>query len=163
MKVVKKQRNSISCIICGMDNPASVKAMFYEMENGELWSLFSFNEQHQSYPQRVHGGMITAMLDELIGRVIWLTEPETLAVTMSLNVKYRGQVPVNEPLRGVARILQNSQRGYIGEGKIYNSAGKVLATAEGSFRKLSNENIGDFDIHSEMNYFIADNITEIEE
>ena len=41
MKVVKKQRNSKSCIICGMDNPSSVKAMFYEMENGELRGLFT--------------------------------------------------------------------------------------------------------------------------
>ena len=72
-----------------MDNPSSVKAMFYEMENGELRGLFTFRNEHQSYPGRVHGGMITAMLDELIGRVLWIKEPESLAVTTTITVKYQ--------------------------------------------------------------------------
>ncbi len=162
MKVTRKQRNSVSCIICGMDNPASVKAMFYEMENNEIRSLFTFRKEHQSYPGRVHGGMITAMLDELIGRAMWIPEPETLAVTMTLDVKYRGLVPIDTPLRAAGRITQNSSRGYVGEGEIYDMNGKVLASAQGTFRKLSNANIGDFSIHDEMAYFIEDDITEIE-
>ncbi len=145
-----------------MDNPASVQAMFYEMENGELRSLFTFGQNHQSYPGRAHGGMVTALLDELIGRAIWITEPDSLAVTMSLTIKYRRTVPVNVPLRGTARLLQNSSRGYIGEGEIYDMDGNLLASAEGSYRKLSNANIGDFSIHEEMKYLIDDNITDIE-
>lgn len=145
-----------------MDNPASVKAMFYEMENGELRGLFSFGTMHQSYPGRVHGGIVTAMLDELIGRAIWIPEPATLAVTMSLTTKYRKVVPINIQLRGVGRIIQNSSRGFIGEGEIYDMYGNLLASAEGTYRKLSNAGIGDFDIHEEMKYLIEDDITEIE-
>lgn len=145
-----------------MDNPASVKAMFYELENGEVRGLFTFNEQHQSYPGRVHGGMITSMLDELIGRVMWVTEPDTLAVTTSLDVKFRKPVPVNVPLRGAARIIQNSARGYVGQGEIYGPDGKVLASAEGRYCKLTNNQIGDFSMHDEMKYFIEDDIKDIE-
>ncbi len=162
MKVVKKQRNSKSCIICGMDNPSSVKAMFYEMENGELRGLFTFRNEHQSYPGRVHGGMITAMLDELIGRALWIKEPESLAVTTTITVKYRRPMPIGVQLRGVARLTQDSSRGFIGVGEIYDASGKLLAAAEGTYMRLNNEVIGDFDIHEEMKYLVEDNITEIE-
>lgn len=162
MKVLKKQRNSKSCIICGMDNPASVKAMFYEMENGELRGLFTFRNEHQSYPGRVHGGMITAMLDELIGRALWIKEPESLAVTTTITVKYRRPMPIGVQLRGVARLVQDSTRGFVGVGEIYSPEGKLLAAAEGTYMRLPNETIGDFDIHEEMKYLIDDNVTEIE-
>ena len=71
MKVKEKQRNSRMCIICGMDNDKGVKAQFYSMEDGSVMSLFRFRPEHQSYPARTHGGMITAMLDELGGRAYW--------------------------------------------------------------------------------------------
>ena len=63
MKVIKRQKNSRNCIICGLDNDASVKAPFYEMEDKCLVTIFEFKDFHQSYPERVHGGMISAMLD----------------------------------------------------------------------------------------------------
>jgi len=65
MKVVQKQRNSRMCIMCGLDNSAGVRAPFYSMEDGSVVTKFSYREEHQSYPGRVHGGLITAMLDEL--------------------------------------------------------------------------------------------------
>ena len=89
MKVVKKQTNSKLCYICGIENEFGLKAPFYEMEDGSVISIFKYKEIHQSYPERVHGGLITAMLDEIAGRAIWVTEPETWAVTTELNVKFR--------------------------------------------------------------------------
>ena len=64
MKVINKQTNSKMCILCGIENPCGVKASFYEMEDNSVIALFSFKEMHQSYPERTHGGMISAMLDE---------------------------------------------------------------------------------------------------
>ena len=81
MKVTGKQRNSKMCIICGLDNPAGVCAPFYNMEDGSVMSIFQFKAEHQSYPGRVHGGMITAMLDELGMRALWVTQQDSLGVT----------------------------------------------------------------------------------
>ena len=44
MKVISKQRNSRMCIICGLDNPAGVKAQFYNMEDGSVGAIFTFKE-----------------------------------------------------------------------------------------------------------------------
>ena len=65
MKVLSKQKNSRMCVICGMDNPFGVKAQIYNMEDGSVMTPFRFRQEHQSYPQRVHGGLIAAMLDGL--------------------------------------------------------------------------------------------------
>ena len=68
MKVRKKQTNAKDCIVCGINNPYGIHASFYEMEDDSLIALFRYKFDHQSYPERVHGGMIAAMLDETIGR-----------------------------------------------------------------------------------------------
>ncbi len=35
------------------------------MEDGSVMTTFEFREEHQSFPQRVHGGIIATMLDEI--------------------------------------------------------------------------------------------------
>ena len=52
------------CFICGMENPVGLKSQFYNMEDGSALTLFTYLPAHQSFPQRVHGGLIATMLDE---------------------------------------------------------------------------------------------------
>lgn len=162
MKVIKKQKNSKNCVLCGLDNPHGIKANFYEMENGELVTSFSYQFEHQSYPGRTHGGLIACVLDESIGRAIWITDPTVLGVTCELNVKYRKPMPYNAPLYCISRITENRSRIFVGEGEIVDAQGVVYAEAHGTFVKLSNDKIGDFDIDEEMCYDIADEVTDID-
>ena len=162
MKVLRKQANSKSCIICGMDNPLGVKAPFYEMEDDSVVTLFSFRSEHQSYPGRAHGGMITCMLDELIGRVIWCFEPDKLAVTLDINVKFRKPVPYGAPLVGVGRIVKNSSRAYVGEAKICDMSGAVLAEGKATYYKMPAAAITDANMHEELDVFVPDDVKSIE-
>ena len=47
---------------------------FYNMEDGSVMTKFKYRKEHQSYPGRVHGGLITAMLDEMGLRALWAKE-----------------------------------------------------------------------------------------
>ena len=163
MKVIKKQKNSRNCIICGMDNPSSVKAPFYEMEDKSIVTIFSFQFNHQSYPERTHGGMITAMLDELIGRALWIDEPDSFGVTMNLNVKFRKPVPYEQKLVGIAKLTKNTKMFFGGIGKIYNENGDLLAEAEISYVKQATEKIAT-NLHedNEMIYDLKDDVNEID-
>lgn len=60
------------CFICGMENPVGLKSQFYNMEDGSALTLFTYLPAHQSFPQRVHGGLIATMLDELTLRGYWV-------------------------------------------------------------------------------------------
>ena len=162
MKVIKKQTNSKSCIICGMQNPAGVKAPFYEMEDGSVVTLFSFSSEHQSYPGRVHGGMITCMLDELIGRVIWITDPEVLAVTLDINVKFRKPVPYDNKLLGIGTIVKSGSRAYTGHAVIKDEkVGTVLAEGTATYYKMPAKMITNADMHEELDMYIPDDVKEI--
>lgn len=161
MKVIKKQLNSHDCIICGMDNDFGLKAPFYETEDGKVVTRFSYKKEHQSYPGRAHGGMICAMLDELIGRAIWITQPEMWGVTISLEIKYRKPVPYDTELRAVGYILSETSRTFTGKGEITTLDGTILAEATAVYMKLPLSKIASADSeHLEM-LMVPDDVKDV--
>lgn len=161
MKVLKKQTNSKMCYICGIDNPFGLKAPFYEMEDETVVSIFEYKEIHQSYPGRTHGGLITAMLDEIAGRAIWISEPNTWAVTTELKVKFRKQVPYGTMLKAVGKVTKNTRRIFEAVSYIYDMDGVLLAEAEVTYFKMDLSKIASEGTHEEVNIYVEDNITEI--
>lgn len=162
MKVTSKQRNSKMCVICGMDNPFGVKAQFYNMEDGSVITPFKFKEEHQSYPGRVHGGLIAAMLDELGLRACWTDGETTWGVTMTIEVKYRKPVPYETKLFGRGVVTKDMTKFLKVKAEILNEKGEVLAEAEVKYIKLTVEQIaGEVDAHEEMCYLIDDGVTDI--
>jgi uncharacterized protein (TIGR00369 family) len=164
MKVVSKQTNSRMCIICGIENPLGLKANFYNMENGTVGAIFTFKKEHQSYPERVHGGMICALLDELAGRAVWVTNPELLGVTATLNLKYRKPVPYDEELFGTGEILSRNGRIFVAKSKILDKQKQILAEAEGTYVIMPNDHIA-HNHHIGLNDVLIDspdNVTEID-
>ena len=164
MKVISKQPNSKMCLICGFENNLGVKANFYNMENDTVCSLLTFKKEHQSYPGRVHGGMVCALLDELGGRTLWLKNPELLGVTATLNVKYRKPVPYDEELIGIGKILKRSGRIFVASAVIMTKKKEVLAEIEGSYVILPNEKIvSDYSVSKdEYNILLEDDVKEID-
>ena len=163
MKVVGKQRNSKMCFICGMDNAVGMKAQFYNMEDGSVMTIFRYEEEHQSFPQRVHGGLAATMLDELGLRALWAREGESvLGVTMSMAVKYRKPVPYQEELVGKGILVKSTSKFATMRTEIYDRKGKLLVSADLRYIKLDAEQIaGDVDAHEEMCYLIEDEVREI--
>ena len=65
------------------------------------------HEAHQGYPGRMHGGVITGILDETIGHAINIGEgenPMTWGVTAELTVRFRKPVPLDVELTARGRI-----------------------------------------------------------
>lgn len=162
MKVIKKQTNSKMCLICGIENKAGIQAPFYEMEDNSVVTIFEYKEHHQSYPGRVHGGMISCMLDELIGRAVWIIDPTIWGVTMTLNVKFRKPVPYNQKLKAIGRITNVKSRAFEGIGELYDMDGNLLASAEAVYYKLPLDKISDEDTHEDVNIYVPDNVTDID-
>ena len=164
MKVLRTQRNSKDCIICGMENELGLKAPFYELDDDSVATVFKFKNEHQSYPDRTHGGMISALLDELMGRALWLTEPGMFGVTTTLNITYRKPVPLETEVKARAYLTFNSPRGFSAKGQIYSADGKLLA--EGCARYLKIPFSSAFkdgkSYHDEMPYEIPMDRAEID-
>lgn len=150
--------------MCGPDNEYGVRAPFYNMEDGSVMTLFRYRKQHQSYPGRVHGGLITAMLDEMGLRALWAKElsEETFGVTFSLETKYRKPVPYDQDLIGKGIIVKNSSKFFVTEASIMDTKGNVLANGTVKYIRLDvNEIAENAEVHEEMCYLDEDGVTEI--
>lgn len=135
-KVTKKQNNSDMCAVCGYNNPFSLKASFYELENGAVVGLTQGQELHQSYPHRMHGGLISALLDESMGRCMQVKDSSCWGVTSEMTTKYRKPVPLNVPLKIVGHIVRETSRVVFCEGFIEDEQGLLLATAKAVYVKI---------------------------
>lgn len=136
-KVIRKQYNSDMCFVCGLQNNAGLHTHFYELENQSLLGVFKGLEMHQSYPKRMHGGIISALLDETIGRAIVIHQPDTWGVTAELTIRYLKPVPLDEELKVVGWITLNRNRMFEGEGYVCDANNTILATCTGKYMKQS--------------------------
>ena len=162
MKVISKQTNSKMCLICGLDNNLGLKASFYNMEDGSVGALFTFKPEHQSYPERVHGGMISALLDELAGRALWVTDPQLLGVTATLEIKFRKPVPYNTELIGRGEITKRTGRLFNAIAKICDKNNTVLAESTATYVIMPNNQItSSKELNSDISLLVNDNIKEI--
>jgi len=146
-KVRAAQNVSRMCVVCGLENPAGLKARFFELDSGELAGVFQPREEHQGYPGRLHGGIASAILDETIGRAVSMDDPNAWGVTVELTVRFRAPVPLDSEVRAVGRIVRDSRRLFEGSGEIVLEDGTVAVEASGKYLKMPIDRIaeGDFD------------------
>jgi len=148
-----KQPNSYNCFICGIRNDSSVRVSFYDTvsDSGqpEVVARFTGRSMHQGYPGRMHGGVATGILDEVIGRAINTGhgegDPTIWGVAVELAAKFHQPVPLDVELIARGRINRVRRRLFEGCGEIYLPDGSAAVTAEAKYIKLALEAISDVD------------------
>ena len=156
-KVVKKQNNSSMCFVCGIDNHAGLHTHFYELEGGKLLGQFKGFEIHQSYPSRMHGGIISSLLDETVGRSIQATDDSVWGVTVELHMKFLKPVPLDQELWAVGFITSQNRLLFEGEGYLTTPQQEILATCKAKYLKQPVKKIvSDMDFIEEQWIFVAD-------
>jgi len=136
------------CFVCGMKNPVGLKVFFYEQPDGSVLARFIGREEHQGYPGRMHGGVISGIMDETIGRAIMVgrgSNPRVWGVTAELRLRFRQPVPLGVELTAVGRITRDTRLLFEGEGELLLPDGTVAVEARGRYVKLPLERIADFD------------------
>src|SRR5574337_544800 len=135
LQVKRKQPNSRMCLVCGLKNDFGLHSAFYELSNDALLGVFRSKEEHQSYPGRLHGGLITALLDERIGRAIMIHHQDLWGVTVEFSTRFRKPIPLGQALRVVGRITKETTRSFEGAGEILLADGSVAAQGVGRYLK----------------------------
>ena len=135
VKVVNRQENSDDCFVCGVHNQLGFRSMFYETETEEVICLAYSKFEYQSYPERLHGGICTTLLDETMGRAILIHNPDTFGVTVDMKTKFLKPVPLNQTLR-IIGIITSDRHIFTAEGKILLEDGTIAVTASAKYLKL---------------------------
>ena len=141
--MMQKQPNSSYCFVCGLKNVAGVKVRFYETfaadGTAEILARFSGQPIHQGYPGRMHGGVLTGVLDETIVRAINYgsgVDVERWGITVELTTRFLHPVPLEVEINARGRVLTHNRRMFTGSGEICLPDGTVAVRAEGKFLKL---------------------------
>ncbi|MCY3990338.1 MAG: PaaI family thioesterase [Caldilineaceae bacterium] len=150
---MQKQPNSAYCFVCGLKNVAGVKVRFYETVSddgaAELLARFAGRPCHQGYPGRMHGGVLTRVLDETIARAINCgsgVDVERWGITAELTTRFLHPVPLETEVSARGRVLTQNRRMFTGSGEIYLPDGTIAMRAQGKFLKLPLSDISGQDV-----------------
>jgi uncharacterized protein (TIGR00369 family) len=149
-QVTGKQPNSKMCLVCGLRNQFGLHASFYELEDEQVLAVFQPRVEHQGYPERLHGGIASALLDETIGRAIRIRHGDALwGVTTDLHARFRRPVSLSQPVRVLGRITRETRRHFEGSGELLLPDGEVAVEGRGKYLKMPLERISDFDFQQQ--------------
>jgi uncharacterized protein (TIGR00369 family) len=119
------------CFVCGNENPHSIGITMFVDDEGVLTSEFTLSDTHQGPPGHAHGGASAAILDEVMGLVVWAAGHKVLAA--NININYRKPLPLHQPLLAEARITEVSGRKIISQGKILLPDATVAVEGSGVY------------------------------
>jgi acyl-coenzyme A thioesterase PaaI-like protein len=131
---MQKQPNSKMCFVCGRDNPVGLHLHFYTDEENRVHAEFTPREEHQGFPGVMHGGLVTTMLDELIGRTA--IAMDLWCMTVKLDVRFKKPVPIGAALKMQGEITKKSSRLLEGRGEIRLPDGSLAVEATGTYMKI---------------------------
>ncbi|MGD0473572.1 MAG: PaaI family thioesterase [Candidatus Velthaea sp.] len=123
-----------ACYACGPHNPDGLQLRFEPVGSDGARATVTLASHLQGYRGIAHGGIVMLLLDEVMAHASGNAGEKV--VTAAVAVRFRGPVPLGEPLTLEGRVC--SKRGKIlkVEGFVRDAAGALLASAEGSFASL---------------------------
>jgi acyl-coenzyme A thioesterase PaaI-like protein len=101
-------RDDHHCFGCGRLNSHGLQLTFYQGENDSLWAPWTPDQKHEGYTGIAHGGVITAVLDEVMAWTVYAKE--IWAVTGKINVTFRKPVVMGVPARAIGHIVADRGR-----------------------------------------------------
>ena len=123
------------CFVCGTENPKGLHLQFERREPGRLASSVVFSRDHQGFKGIVHGGMMAAVLDEMMGNLAWVEGHS--AATVELNVRLKKAARVGERVLLEGWIRQGEKPRILrGRAEARDEKGTLLASAEGVLIKI---------------------------
>ncbi len=124
--------NENMCFGCSQKNPLGLKLKFMESED-YLHAVWHPGEFYQGYPNVLHGGIISALLDEL-GAWCISVKAGTAGVTTEITIRYLAPVYVNKgEISMKARIVEQKEKNAKVHCQLFNSQSKLCAEAVADF------------------------------
>ena len=126
------------CFGCGPGHPSGLHVRVFKTDDGVV-SPIVVPHAYEGPPGAVHGGIVAAYLDEILGGAA-VRATGKIAVTGELTVRYVRPVPSETPLLGRGRLVADHGRYVDVEGSLEEfGTARVVATARGRFFPFDKE------------------------
>lgn len=115
------------CFACGSDNPIGLHIHFFSIPKGCL-AFFTPSHEHQSYNDRMHGGLIMTLMDEVMGNYLFLTTGVP-AYTGKMESRFRSPVLIGETVKVICHEVKRKGPLAVMEAQVLHEDGTVAAEA----------------------------------
>ena len=120
------------CFGCSPINPSGLQMKFYA-KGESVYTWVRVPEHLCGWNNLVHGGVISAIVDEIMGRTA-MYNLKMLVMTKSMTIDFLKPVFIGEELKAEGKALEiKNDREALFEGCVYNEKGKLCARSTGIF------------------------------
>jgi len=126
------------CYVCGQDHPRGLRIRFFADADGHVHAEFRPDNTQTGYEGIVHGGVISALMDELLGWPIVL-QTGRMCYTVELTMRFLKPVPAGRNYRATASPGTARGRYWENEGDLRDEHDEVYARARGKYFLLSED------------------------
>jgi uncharacterized protein (TIGR00369 family) len=131
-------RRDHGCFGCGDQNPCGLRLRFETTGPGAVAARFTPRTQDEGFFGVVHGGIVTALLDEAMAWAAFAAD--AWAMTARIDVRFRTPVRVGAEVVVAGTVVQTRGRLIETVGEVRAAAdGALLAEATGSFVRVPSE------------------------
>jgi uncharacterized protein (TIGR00369 family) len=129
--------NYAGCFVCGHANPHGL-AVRFRREGDAVVGRFVPGEEHQGYPGRVHGGVLSALLDEVM---VWAPTVRMgrFCVAAEISVRFVRPASLAAPLMVRGEMTADRGRLWDAKAEIRDESGALIARATGTYFPISAE------------------------
>jgi acyl-coenzyme A thioesterase 13 len=104
---------------------------------GSITAEFIVREDQCNHAQVLHGGIITTILDEIMGMTLITLKIEHLYVTINLHVDFLFGAKAGEKVTAVSEVYRVGKKIANVEAKLFNAEGKLLAKSTSNLAATS--------------------------
>ncbi|MCP4536295.1 MAG: PaaI family thioesterase [Chloroflexi bacterium] len=126
------------CYVCGQAHPRGLRIRFFAGLLGQVHAQFRPDCTQTSYQGIVHGGVISTLLDELLGWPIAL-QTGRMSLTGELTVRFVKPMHAGHTYLATAHPGTDQGKYWVGEGHVHDENGETYAKARGKYFLLSTE------------------------
>ena len=120
------------CFVCSPNIQNGLNLKFFETNQGGAGCRWRAKEGFENYPGMIHGGIMTTILDELLGFSIY-HETGMFAVSVKAKLQWRKPMNVGDEIIGWAKIVSRYKQFYKAEGFLYNQHGDCIQSMSGVY------------------------------
>ncbi len=118
------------CFVCGDQNSHGLQAKFYYDGERAVTEVVA-DRMFEGYRGIYHGGIMAALLDEVMIKAI--LAQERFVVTVEMTICYHKAVRTGDRIRFSGRLVSNRGRLFLTEGEAVDNDGKPFATATAKY------------------------------
>ncbi len=124
------------CYVCGQNHPRGLRIRFFADDARRVYARFRPDQTQTGYDDIVHGGVVSTLLDELIGWPVSLHHG-LMAFTAELTVRFARPLRAGRSYLAYSAIGSGRGRLWEAEGGIRDADGTVYAKGHGKYFLLT--------------------------